>query len=91
MRGGRKDPDFAGAHPGYELTTNGRQRAKVQKGRQAAGDERHCDTESAADRRGGLRRRRLIVLCHKLRRMFLLYRLAQYGHLGSILAIATIS
>src|SRR5271165_5476485 len=36
-------------------------------------------------------RKWLVVLGHKIRRMFLLYLLAQCGHLGSILAIATIS
>jgi hypothetical protein len=33
---------------------------------------------------------RLIVLRQKTRRLFLLNLLTQYGHLGSILAIATI-
>jgi putative tryptophan/tyrosine transport system substrate-binding protein len=32
----------------------------------------------------------LIVLCHKMRRAFFLNLLAQHGHLGSLLAIATI-
>jgi hypothetical protein len=32
----------------------------------------------------------LVVLCHKMRRAFFLKLLAQHGHLGSLLAIATI-
>jgi hypothetical protein len=32
----------------------------------------------------------LVVLCHKMRRAFFLNLLAQHGHLGSLLAIATI-
>jgi hypothetical protein len=34
--------------------------------------------------------RQLVVLCHKMRRAFFLNLLAQHGHLGSLLAIATI-